>query len=79
MKEVLVLGAGYAGLKAVRNLQKEVGDNAHITLVDMNDYHYEAWRKAGIHPERNKNHKGPRAARPSVGRRPGHDHRRGRR
>lgn len=42
MKEVLVLGAGYAGLKAVRNLQKEVGDNAHITLVDMNDYHYEA-------------------------------------
>ena len=38
MKEVLVLGAGYAGLKAVRNLQKEVGDNAHITLVEMNDY-----------------------------------------
>ncbi len=41
MKEVLVLGAGYAGLKTVRNLQKESGD-FHITLVDMNDYHYEA-------------------------------------
>lgn len=41
MKEVLVLGAGYAGLKAVRNLQKQAGD-FHITLVDKNDYHYEA-------------------------------------
>lgn len=41
MKEILVLGAGYAGLKAVRNLQKQSGD-FHITLVDMNDYHYEA-------------------------------------
>ncbi|KHD44806.1 NAD(P)/FAD-dependent oxidoreductase [Streptococcus hongkongensis] len=41
MQEVLVLGAGYAGLKAVRNLQKQAGD-FHITLVDRNDYHYEA-------------------------------------
>ncbi|MGT2888590.1 NAD(P)/FAD-dependent oxidoreductase [Streptococcus didelphis] len=41
MKEVLVLGAGYAGLKAVRNLQKQAGD-FHITLVDKNNYHYEA-------------------------------------
>lgn len=41
MQEVLVLGAGYAGLKAVRNLQKKDGD-FHITLVDRNEYHYEA-------------------------------------
>ncbi|VTS15581.1 pyridine nucleotide-disulfide oxidoreductase [Streptococcus porcinus] len=41
MQEILVLGAGYAGLKTVRNLQKQTGD-FHITLVDRNDYHYEA-------------------------------------
>lgn len=41
MKEVLVLGAGYAGLKTVVSLQKQAGD-FHITLVDRNDYHYEA-------------------------------------
>ncbi len=41
MKEVLVLGAEYAGLKAVTSLQKQDGD-FHITLVDRNDYHYEA-------------------------------------
>lgn len=41
MQEILVLGAGYAGLKAVRNLQKQAGD-FHITLVDRNEYHYEA-------------------------------------
>lgn len=41
MQEVLVLGAGYAGLKAVRSLQKHSGD-FHITLVDRNKYHYEA-------------------------------------
>lgn len=41
MQEVLVLGAGYAGLKTVRQLQKQSGD-FHITLVDRNDYHYEA-------------------------------------
>lgn len=41
MQEILVLGAGYAGLKTVRSLQKQAGD-FHITLVDRNDYHYEA-------------------------------------
>lgn len=41
MQEILVLGGGYAGLKTVRNLQKQSGD-FHITLVDRNDYHYEA-------------------------------------
>lgn len=41
MQEVLVLGAGYAGLKAVRQLQKQK-DDFHITLIDRNSYHYEA-------------------------------------
>lgn len=40
-QHVLVLGAGYAGLKVVRQLEKESGD-FHITLVDRNSYHYEA-------------------------------------
>ncbi|MER0123687.1 NAD(P)/FAD-dependent oxidoreductase [Streptococcus sp. ZJ100] len=55
MKEILVLGAGYAGLKAVRTLQKEAGD-VHITLVDRNPYHYEATElhevAAGSQPSR---------------------------
>ncbi len=41
MKEVTILGAGYAGLMALKTLQKKAGD-FHITLVDQNDYHYEA-------------------------------------
>ncbi|MDG3142484.1 NAD(P)/FAD-dependent oxidoreductase [Streptococcus suis] len=41
MTEVVVLGAGYAGLKTVRDLQKQVGD-VNITLIDRNSYHYEA-------------------------------------
>ena len=41
MKEIVILGAGYAGLKALRRLQADKGD-FHITLVDRNDYHYEA-------------------------------------
>ncbi|MBB1079887.1 NAD(P)/FAD-dependent oxidoreductase [Limosilactobacillus sp. STM2_1] len=42
MKEIVVLGAGYAGLKTVVLLQKKLKDSIHITLVDQNDYHYEA-------------------------------------
>ncbi|MGT2623872.1 NAD(P)/FAD-dependent oxidoreductase [Streptococcus thoraltensis] len=41
MTEVVVLGAGYAGLKTVRDLQKQSGD-FNITLIDRNSYHYEA-------------------------------------
>ncbi|MGX7030340.1 NAD(P)/FAD-dependent oxidoreductase [Vagococcus zengguangii] len=41
MKEVVILGAGYAGLSTLKALQKKAGD-FHITLVDQNDYHYEA-------------------------------------
>lgn len=40
MKEVAILGAGYAGLRALRELQKQ--SELHVTLVDHNDYHYEA-------------------------------------
>ena len=42
MKNIVVLGAGYAGLKTVVALQKKVKGTAQITLVDQNDYHYEA-------------------------------------
>lgn len=40
-KHVVILGAGYAGLRALHELQK--GNNElKITLVDQNDYHFEA-------------------------------------
>lgn len=42
MKQVVILGAGYAGLKVVHELQKHVGNTTHLTLVDQNNYHYEA-------------------------------------
>ncbi len=41
MKEIVILGAGYAGLRALHYLQAGHGDY-HITLIDRNDYHYEA-------------------------------------
>ena len=41
MKEIIILGAGYAGLRALHVLQKS-GTDVHITLVDRNDYHYES-------------------------------------
>ncbi len=41
MKEVVILGAGYAGLRALHVLQGAKGD-FHITLIDKNDYHYDA-------------------------------------
>ena len=42
MKEVAILGAGYAGLRALRILQKQAAGKFHITLVNRNSYHYEA-------------------------------------
>lgn len=43
MKKIVVLGAGYAGLKTVVLLQKKLkGQDVQITLVDRNPYHYEA-------------------------------------
>lgn len=39
---ILILGAGYGGLKTAVELQKEFGtDEADITLINKNDYHYE--------------------------------------
>ncbi|QGH34243.1 FAD-dependent oxidoreductase [Gracilibacillus salitolerans] len=41
--KIVVLGAGYGGLTTVAKLQKKLGVNdAHITLVNKNDYHYES-------------------------------------
>ena len=41
--KVLVLGAGYAGLQTITKLQKQLSaDEAEITLINKNDYHYEA-------------------------------------
>lgn len=43
MKKVLVLGAGYGGLKAVVNLQNKIDKNeVEITLINKNSYHYES-------------------------------------
>lgn len=40
--KIVVLGAGYGGLMTVTKLQKMLGVNeAEITLVNKNDYHYE--------------------------------------
>lgn len=42
-KKILVLGAGYAGLSTVSKLQKIIGvQEADITLINKNEYHYEA-------------------------------------
>lgn len=42
-KKVLVLGAGYAGLQTITKLQKQIpADEAEVTLINKNDYHYEA-------------------------------------
>ncbi|SHM92271.1 NAD(P)/FAD-dependent oxidoreductase [Gracilibacillus kekensis] len=41
--KIVILGAGYGGLTTVAKLQKKLGVNdAHITLVNKNDYHYES-------------------------------------
>lgn len=42
MKKIVVLGAGYAGLKTVVLLQKKLKGEGRIVLVDRNTYHYEA-------------------------------------
>ncbi|RSK28425.1 NAD(P)/FAD-dependent oxidoreductase [Bacillus sp. HMF5848] len=40
---VVILGGGYAGLMTVTRLQKQLGVNeANITLVNKNEYHYES-------------------------------------
>ena len=44
MKKIVVLGAGYAGIKTVVKLQKKMKNEVEITLVDRNSYHYETTR-----------------------------------
>ena len=44
MKTVVVLGAGFAGLKTVVALQKKFREQVKIILVDRNPYHYETIR-----------------------------------
>ncbi|MFP3727073.1 NAD(P)/FAD-dependent oxidoreductase [Priestia filamentosa] len=40
-KEIVILGAGYAGILSAINLQKRItSKEANITLVNKNDYHY---------------------------------------
>ncbi|WP_449537427.1 NAD(P)/FAD-dependent oxidoreductase [Ferdinandcohnia sp. Marseille-Q9671] len=40
--KIVILGAGYGGLTTTVNLQKQLGVNeADITLINKNDYHYE--------------------------------------
>lgn len=39
--KIVVLGAGYAGLRTIKGLQKK-NLNAELTLINKNDYHYEA-------------------------------------
>ena len=41
-KKVLVLGAGYAGLQTVTKLKEISADEAEITLINKNEYHYES-------------------------------------
>lgn len=40
MQKVVILGAGYAGLRAMKELHKEAG--LQITLIDRDLYHYES-------------------------------------
>ncbi len=44
MKTIVVLGAGYAGLKTVVALQKKLRKEVRIILIDQNPYHYETMR-----------------------------------
>lgn len=44
MKTIVVLGAGYAGLKTVVALQKKMRNEVKIILINQNSYHYETMR-----------------------------------
>ena len=41
MKHIVVLGAGYAGLRTVVRLQKQLHNQVYITLINQNPYHYQ--------------------------------------
>jgi NADH dehydrogenase len=38
-KKILVIGAGFAGIKATKTLSKKLKTDAEITLIDKNSYH----------------------------------------
>lgn len=40
MKKILVLGAGYAGISFLNNLDEEMLDNNEVVLINNNSYHY---------------------------------------
>lgn len=43
MKNIVILGAGYGGLKAAVELQKRISNSdCKITLINKNNYHYES-------------------------------------
>lgn len=44
MKKIVVLGAGFAGIKSVVALQKKLREDVEIVLIDRNPYHYETIR-----------------------------------
>lgn len=44
MKKVVVLGAGFAGIKTVVKLQKKLREEVKIILVDRNPFHCETFR-----------------------------------
>lgn len=44
MKKIVILGAGYAGIKTAVALQKKIKETAKIVLVDRHPYHYETTR-----------------------------------
>ncbi|RVU70201.1 MULTISPECIES: NAD(P)/FAD-dependent oxidoreductase [Lactobacillus] len=44
MKRIVVLGAGFAGIKTVVELQKKLRQEVEIILVDRNPYHCETFR-----------------------------------
>ena len=48
MKNVVILGAGYAGLTTLKGLKKAAkAGEVKVTLVNKNSYHYEIcyWKK----------------------------------
>ena len=44
MKRIVVLGAGFAGIKTVVELQKKMREEVEIVLVDRNPFHCETFR-----------------------------------
>lgn len=53
-KHVVILGAGYGGLRALHELQRKNQNKIKITLIDQNEYHFEATNihevAAGLQP-----------------------------